>query len=150
MEKLEEELDAIEDIDMSAFGFAIADDDDEEEDEEGPYSDKTNVPQYDVTGDVPDLSELVDGEKVKELIQEIDDSSLSFEQKRFLRTAAQRHNVFNYKKIAEYYAAASEEMQELMEKSALVIIDYQDAIMNGYTKLSEKIQRLMREDAKQK
>ena len=34
-------------------------------------------------------------------------------------------------------------MQQLMEKSALVIIDYNDAIMNGYTQLSEKIQKLM-------
>ena len=54
--------------------------------------------------------------------------------------------VFNYRKVAEYYAAASEEMQNLMEKSALVIIDYNDAIMNGYTKLSDQIKKMIETD----
>ena len=147
-EKLETELEGIEDIDMSAFGFSIPDDEGEEEDEgeDDTYSDKTNIPQYEITGEVPDISELVDEEKTKELLQEIDDSDISWKEKEFLREAAQRHLVFNYKKIAEYYAAASPEMQELMEKSALVIIDYQDAIMNGYTKLSDKIKKMIEVD----
>ena len=51
--------------------------------------------------------------------------------------------VFNYKNIAEYYAHASKEIQELMEKSALVIIDVDDAIANGYVKLSETIADLL-------
>ena len=55
-----------------------------------------------------------------------------------------RHYVFNYAVIAEYYANASEEMQRLMEKSALVIIDVDDAIANGYAKIS-KAMREMRE-----
>ena len=57
--------------------------------------------------------------------------------------AAARHYRFNYKKIAEYYVEASEEMQRLMEKSALVLIDYDDAIKNGYVKLSQKLELLM-------
>ena len=59
--------------------------------------------------------------------------------------AAKRHNCFNYQKIAEYYAGASKEMQELMEKSALVIIDYDDAIANGYVELSETLKKLRNE-----
>ena len=53
--------------------------------------------------------------------------------------AAYRHTKFNYKNIAEYYAQSSKEMQELMEDSALVIIDFNKAIENGYVKLSEEI-----------
>lgn len=121
-------------------------DEEGEEEQDDTYTDKTNIPQFDITGDVPDLSELVDEEKTKELLEEIENSDLSYDEKQFLIKAAQRHLVFNYKKVAEYYAAASEEMQDLMEKSALVIIDYNDAIMNGYTKLSEKIQKLMEAD----
>ena len=144
MTKLEEELSKIADIDMSAFGFVFPEDDEEEDgDDDGKYSEKTNIPQYEVQGEHPDLSELVDETKAKELIAEIDDSSLPYEEKQFLRKAAQRHLVFNYRKIAEYYANAEPEMQELMEKSALVIIDYNDAIMNGYTKLSEKIKKMV-------
>ena len=49
------------------------------------------------------------------------------------------HSVFNYRNIAEYYAHATPEMQRLMERSALVIIDVDNAIANGYAKLSAKI-----------
>lgn len=145
-EKLLKELDELGTIDMSLYGFDFPDDDEGEEEYDDTYTDKTNIPQYDITGDVPELSELVDDTKTKELLEEIENSDLAYDEKQFLIKAAQRHLVFNYKKVAEYYAAASEEMQDLMEKSALVIIDYNDAIMNGYTKLSEKIQKLMEAD----
>lgn len=146
-DKLEKELEAIADLDMTLWDFDFVEDEDVDGDEDDdPYSEKTNIPQYDITGDVPDLSELVDDTKTNELLEEIENSSLSYEEKKFLRKAANRHYVFNYKKIAEFYAAASEEMQELMEKSALVIIDYNDAILNGYTKLSDKIKKMVEAD----
>lgn len=145
-EKLMEELEILGEVDMSLYGFDFPDDEEGEEEQDDTYTDKTNIPQYEITGDVPELSELVNEEKTKELLEEIDNSDLAYDEKQFLIKAAQRHLVFNYKKCAEYYASASEEMQELMEKSALVIIDYNDAIMNGYTALSEKIQKLMEAD----
>ncbi|MBP0986714.1 MAG: hypothetical protein J6S92_00290, partial [Oscillospiraceae bacterium] len=78
--------------------------------------------------------------------EEIENSDLSYDEKTFLRKAAQRHLVFNYRKVAEFYANASEDMQALMEKSALVIIDYNDAILNGFTNLSNKIDKLRKAD----
>lgn len=144
-EKLMKELEALGDIDMSLYGFEFPDDNDEDG-EDDTYSDNTNVPQYDIQGETPDLSELVDTGKTNELLEEIENSDLSYDEKEFLRKAAQRHLVFNYKKVAEYYANASEEMQALMEKSALVIIDYNDAIANGYTVLSQKVQKLLEAD----
>ena len=145
-EKLMKELEALGDMDMSLYGFSFPEDEEGGEDGDDTYTDKTNIPQYDITGEVPDLSELVDEKKTSELLEEIENSDLPYEQKEFLRKAAQRHLVFNYKKVAEYYAAAGPEMQELMEKSALVIIDYNDAILNGYTQLSDKIKKLMEVD----
>ena len=56
---------------------------------------------------------------------------------------------FNYELIAEYYAHATKEMQILMEKSALVIIDINDAIANGYVKLSENIEKIVRSNLKE-
>lgn len=144
-EKLMKELDALGDIDMSLYGFAFPDDN-EDDGEDDTYTAKTDIPQYDVQGETPDLSELIDEDKTNELLEEIESSDLSYEEKAFLKKAAQRHLVFNYRKVAEYYANASEEMQALMEKSALVIIDYNDAIMNGYTTLSDKIQKLLEAD----
>lgn len=143
-EKLMKELEALGDIDMSLYGFEFPEDSDEEDDD--TYSKETNIPQYEVQGETPDISELIAEEKTKELLEEIENSGLSYAEKDFLRKAAQRHLVFNYRKIAEFYANASEEMQELMEKSALVIIDYNDAIANGYTTLSDKIQKMLEVD----
>nr|DAT52234.1 MAG TPA: Cysteine hydrolase [Caudoviricetes sp.] len=34
-------------------------------------------------------------------------------------------------------------MQELMEESALVIIDYDNALRNGYVQLSESLEEIM-------
>ena len=53
--------------------------------------------------------------------------------------SAQRHNVFNFQKIAEFYAHQKPEVQNLMEKSALVIIDYNKAIENGYVRMSKNM-----------
>lgn len=139
---LDKELAELGDFDMEQFGFIFEELENLEEEQE-IYSQKTNIPQYEIQGEQPDLSELVDEEKTNQLIQEIENSRLPFKEKEFLKKASKRHLVFNYRKIAEYYANASKEMQELMEKSALVIIDYNDAIANGYTELSQKIKNLV-------
>lgn len=138
------ELDDIFNIDMTMFGFDAETEDNENE---GEYTKKTDIPQYDVQGDDVSLEQLVNREKALALIEEIEGSNVSEEEKTFLKLAARRHYVFNYKKIAEYYASASEEMQELMERSALVIIDYNNAIANGYIKLSKKLEELRIGDA---
>lgn len=103
---------------------------------------KTNIPQYEIKGEEPDISELVDTSKTKELIEAIKQSNVPTEIKQFLKLAAYRHLCFNYSKIAEYYAHADKETQELMEQSALVIIDFGDAIRNGFVQLSEQISLL--------
>lgn len=124
-------------VDLSAFSFdwGIS----ENKTEENPYTTEVKIPQYEVIQDEPLIEELYDREKEDELISEIDESNVSEKEKEFLRAAAHRHCVFDYRNIAEYYASASPEMQQLMERSALVIIDYDDAIANGYAELSDKI-----------
>lgn len=102
------------------------------------YSRTTHIPQYQIKGEKPFIQELYDNRKVIKLLDEIKKSDVSEEEKRFLTIAAYRHYVFNYEKIAEYYPHASKEMQELMEASALVIVDINDAIMNGYVQASKK------------
>ena len=53
--------------------------------------------------------------------------------------AAYRHVVFNYRAIAEYYAHAKADLQEAMEDSALVIVDFNKAIENGFVALTNEI-----------
>ena len=135
-ELLQQELSEILDIDMSMFGFEEGETDFADEIEANTYTMKTNIPQYEITGECPAISEMLDKEKSKELIAEIEKAEgITEEERQFLKDAAGRHNVFNYRNIAEYYAHAKPEMQRLMEKSALVIIDIDNAIANGYASL---------------
>ena len=149
-EKLSQELSDIM-LDMTEFGDDLFGDDDTmevelDDEEDNPYSQEKHVPQYEPTGDFVDIMDLIDDEKTNELIREIKDSNVSDDEKNFLIKAAYRHLVFNYTKIADYYSNASEEMQILMEKSALVIIDMDDAIANGYVKLTKVVEDLIAED----
>ena len=112
-------------------------------DEKEVYTTVVNRPQYAPKNNKPALEELCDYSKYSKLKFDIDKSNVSEEEKKFLKMAASRHIVFNYSKIADYYAHASSEMQRLMEQSALVIIDIDDAIANGYVKLSKDIQELL-------
>ena len=113
--------------------------------EEKKYTQKVGIPQYLPSAECPRINELYDDRKYKELMEHIYNSDLSDDLKDFLRLAATRHIGFNYAKIADYYAHASKEVQRLMEESALVIIDVNDAIANGYVKFSEKIDKIMSE-----
>jgi hypothetical protein len=106
------------------------------------YTTKIATPIYRPSARKPHLFELVDKFKTSRLIREIENSNVTEEEKRFLIESAYRHNVFNYELIADYYAHASEEMQNLMERSALVVIDFEKAIANGYVKYSEEIAHL--------
>ena len=127
---------------MDLFGFDFAE---EEDKKESKYSMEINIPHYEVKGEMPDLSELVDKTKTNELLNNIKASNIPEEIKKFLRLGAYRHLKFNYSKIAEFYAQADKETQELMEQSALVIIDFDDALKNGYVQLSNKLFDLINE-----
>lgn len=107
------------------------------------YSTKVDIPQYLPSKIKPNLWELCDKTKYNELVRNIAISDIPDEVKEFLMFAATRHIVFNYAKIADYYAHANADVQKLMEQSALVIIDVEDAIANGYMRLSKNIKKLL-------
>lgn len=115
---------------------------DQEESGSSKYTPATGSPIYVPKGRKPHLAELVDKTRAHALLRDIDRSNLPIEEKQFLVAAAQRHLVFNYELIADYYANASPEMQRLMEASALVIVDLDDAIELGYVRLCETIRKL--------
>lgn len=112
---------------------------DEKKDEDDLYTSKINAPIYEPKNIKPHILELCDNYKTIRLIREIKNSNVTEEEKTFLIEAAKRHNVFNYEKIADYYAHSNKEMQNLMERSALVIIDFEKAIQYGFVRLTEDI-----------
>lgn len=112
------------------------------EKQESDYTSKITTPIYEPKNKQPHPLDLFNDSKTKRLIKEIESSSVSKDEKRFLIEASRRHTVFNYSKVADYYAHASAEMQNLMERSALVIIDFEKAIQYGYVNLSKEISNL--------
>lgn len=145
---LNKELERIKGIDMKQFDFEIDIDFDNDIDtgDGNQYSHKVEIPQYEPTGECPDIWELCDSAKADSFLEEINESKVSPEEKDFLIKATRRLYEFNYKKIAEYYAQATPEMQELMEHLALVIIDFDNAIAYGYAQLSAALEEMRGED----
>jgi hypothetical protein len=137
LDTLKVELDNIGEIDMSEFGFSL---DDLTEDE--TYTRKIEPPTYE-----PTIDELCDKSKYNDLVRYIDNADIPQEVADFLRLAATRHIVYDYGRIAEFYAHQPKEIQELMESSALVIIDYDKAVANGFVKLTNELETLFGGDS---
>ena len=149
-EKLAEELDDILNIDMEQFGFGEADTLDSDKmfgEKDNPYTSNLNCPQYEPTGkDVP-LESLVDTSKTDQLLEEIAVADVPDDVKRFLRLGAQRHLRFDYRNIAEYYSNAPPEIQDLFERSALVIIDYEDAMKYGFVRATSALEEIFQSES---
>lgn len=110
---------------------------------DNPYSSKIETPIYEPKmSAAPSISELVDTTKAEQLIEGLD--GIEDEQlRKFLTLAAYRHVVFDYSLIAEYYAHADAETKEKFEQSALVIIDFDKAIENGFVEMSTRLLNLV-------
>ena len=106
---------------------------------ETTYTKKVEVPVYVPKYKKPNVFELFDSMKTQKLIKEINESAISDDDKRFLIYAAQRHTTFYFDKVADYYAHSDAKVQALMEKSALVIIDFDKAIEHGFATLNNDL-----------
>lgn len=106
---------------------------------ESKYTSKITIPIYEIKNKMPDVRQLIDNGKTNRIIREIENSTVSEDEKKFLIDSARRHTVFNYQSIADYYSNASIEMQHLMERQCLVIIDFEKAYEYGYVKLAQEI-----------
>lgn len=125
------------DFDLKITGFDI--DDIKENNENNGYTQKIEAPLYEPKGEKPLETQLFDAKKTETLLEEIKSLEAPEVVKTFLALAAHRHTVFDYSQIAEYYCHAPKNVQELMEKSALVIIDFDKAIENGFVRLSKDL-----------
>lgn len=106
------------------------------------YTTKIKAPIYEIKGEKPKVSELFDDAKARTLVAEINAAALPPDVSAFLRLAAERHTVFNFRNIAEFYAHADAQTQALFGRSALVIIDFDKAIENGFVYLTERLGKI--------
>ena len=119
---------------------------DENEDEENMYTQKVDIPTYEPSEIKPNVKDLYDDSKAFNLIDKIKASKLPQAEKDFLMLTAGRHVVLNFQLIADYYAHSERPVQQLMEDSALVIVDLDNAIANGWVNLSKKLDDIYDED----
>lgn len=103
------------------------------------YTKKVKAPIYTPKGMCPALADCYDEAKAAALIRDIDAAGLASDLAAFLRAAARRHTVFNYRNIAELYCHQPPAVQDLFERSALVIIDFDKAIEYGFVHLTERL-----------
>lgn len=140
-------------LELSELNFDLEDlkieGDKDQSEKTNEYSQKIETPIYTPSDEKPKLEDLIDRSKVIELEKLIQDSKLPKEEKTFLIHASSRFTVFNYAKIADYYAHSEGEAKELMEKLALVIIDYDKAIENGFVELSTKLEEMRMNESEQ-
>lgn len=116
---------------------------DAQDPEKGSYTRDIKAPIYEPKGPPPPVSALCERSKVTALVQRIDAAKLPQEIAEFLRFAAERHTRFDYGSIAEFYAHAPANTQRLMQDSALVIVDFDRAIENGFVRLSKRLGELV-------
>lgn len=128
-------------FDISLTGFELGEMEVEDEPDD-KYVRNVDIPHYEPSGEEVSVCDCYDLGKYEDLLAAIETAGVTPEEREFLRHAASRHIVFNYKRIADYYAQASPEMQRLMEDSALVIIDVNDAIAKGYARLQSYLDEI--------
>jgi len=110
------------------------------------YTPVIKVPQYEIVGNKPKINQMLNTVKFDQLMNEIRQADLPDDIRQFLIAAASRHFVFNYAKIAAFYPHQTTEVQHLMEQSALIILDVDDAIANGYAKFSRMMAEIRTKD----
>jgi hypothetical protein len=110
-----------------------------QEHQDDTYTNKIVAPVYEPKGDNPPIETLIDRTKTDGLQAEIDAAQLPADVTRFLKDAAERHTVFHFGRIAEWYCHATPQVQDLMEKSGMVIIDFNKAIEYGFVHLTERL-----------
>lgn len=113
---------------------------------DGKYSSKVKTPVYEPKLTDPNIYQCYNHQKFLRLCNLIDRAEVSKEEKEFLKLAATRFIEFNYEYIADYYACANKTTQELFEKLALVIIDFDKAIESGFIQINDQLRTLYEQE----
>jgi hypothetical protein len=116
------------------------------DDDANPYTQKVISPIYETTGAKPNVADLVDTSKRDELQAAIAAADLPDDVRAFLEAAAERHTQFRFDQIAEFYAHADAPTQRLMEDSALIIVDFEKAIEDGFVRLTDDLRGCFSKD----
>jgi hypothetical protein len=129
---------------LTEWGFT--DDELQFYEDEDYYTQKITPIVYEPKSGKPDVSELYDMTHAKDLIEQINKQEIDENEKEFLIISAYRHIVFDYAKIAEFYANSDNDVKGLIEDSALILVDSKKAIEQGFLQLTEDLTKTMVND----
>ncbi len=141
IETLELELSEIP-FDMSDFGFADIDlpvehtNTASEHDEK--YTRNINDIYYEPSDVTPAISECISTERYDSFVSKINSlSGITEEERRLLKLSATRFIEYRYDKIADLYASSEGALRETMQELALVIVDFEESIRQGITRIKD-------------
>jgi hypothetical protein len=97
------------------------------------------IPFYTPSSIVPDINELANLDKTKNLIDKINLLKVSDELKEVLKARASFFTDFNFQKIADFYSIQDENIKEVFKDLGLVILAPKEALERGFIELSENV-----------
>jgi hypothetical protein len=97
------------------------------------------IPFYTPSSIVPDINELANLDKTKNLIDKINSLRVSDELKEVLKARASFFTDFNFQKIADFYSIQDENIKEVFKDLGLVILAPKEALERGFIELSESV-----------
>ena len=96
-----------------------------------------NIPFYIPSEIKPELKEIADIEKTKELIKKIEKLKVDENLKEILKIRASFFTDFNFQKIADFYYKETEEVKDVFKDLGLVILAPKEAIEKGFINLQK-------------
>ena len=93
------------------------------------------IPFYTPSEIQPEINEIADTNKTKELISKIELLNINEDLKEILKIRASFFTDFNFQKIADFYHKETEEVKEVFKDLGLVILAPKEAIEKGFINL---------------
>jgi len=100
------------------------------------------IPFYTPSEIKPEVNELANLDKTKELISKIELLNIDKDFKEILKIRASFFTDFNFQKIADFYSKESQDVQEVMKDLGMIILAPKEALEKGFISLSENFEDL--------
>lgn len=97
------------------------------------------IPFYTPSEIQPEIFELANLDKTKDLIKKIDLLKVDESLKEILKIRASFFTDFNFQKIADYFYKENKEVQDVFKDLGLVILAPKEALKRGFIELSENV-----------
>ena len=127
----------VEELTEWGLDIPMLNDKDEQQEIEDLFS--IELPFNKPSEDLPNVNDLADVSKTKELNSQIDLLKIDDELKEILKIRASFFTDFDFQKIADYYAQQTQDVKNLFEELGMVILAPKEALKMGFINLKNEI-----------